>query len=60
MSPEDRTMLTTVFKQFENDGNGALSGAELGNLLRSIGQVHRYRRCVTSIVNILYDLPNFS
>merc|ERR1712013_229910 len=37
ISDEDKEMVTKVFNKFDADGTGAVSTAELGNIMRSIG-----------------------
>jgi len=37
LAPDTKEMLTTVFRKFDAHGNGSVSGAELGNLMRSVG-----------------------
>ena len=37
ISDEDKEMVTKIFSKFDSDGTGAVSTAELGNIMRSIG-----------------------
>ena len=39
ISNEDKEMVTKVFNKFDSDGTGAVSISELGNIMRSIGQI---------------------
>ena len=39
ISDEDKEMVTKVFNKFDADGTGAVSSAELGNIMRSIGEI---------------------
>ena len=39
INDEDKEMVTKVFNKFDADGTGAVSSAELGNIMRSIGEI---------------------